>query len=1185
LVGFDIRCVRSIYTLVHIKKVDIFGFKSFGFKTTSVNFEPGLVSISGPNGSGKSNILDAIIFAMGENKARIMRAPNLRKLIHDIDGNRHGPKLTRVKVQFDNSDRRIPVDSDLVTITRQMSDKGESDYHLDGKKINRNRLLDMFEMANADLGPLNAVQQGTVTRISEMTNEEKRKTIEDLIGLTAFDEKKTESIKQLPEADQRLEVAMAKMGVVKKQIDELEIERNLKLRHEFIGRELDRFRAIDATGKLRKIKGEKAEKEEKYNNDSSESQRLEKSGSALRDEISKIEKEKSAFAAKVDAFNQAKSDIEQGLSTEQEKFNNADGQIKTSQKRLILIDKRLPEITNELEKISQNQGTVDLELEEVKKSIQEIKGKQNNINKKIESNDSKIESVLVHQSELAGKKNVIDKKIQVLQDELHDATIEESQVTSQANTMENKINDNIGRHGIIENELTNLNQSSAELSKVSSNNNKTKEIEIKILKLSEQREKIENDIAELELILDKASKAGHRYNEKIKLVKDVMHEDYTISQLKGDAKKLGVVGFVYEVLSWDKQYERAVLAACADWIKAAIVPDFETLVSLAQVARNKRLPKLKIIPLNAIPEFRMKMPKTPGLLGILSDYVKCDMEYIPIARFLFGNIILAQTGKDAHKLSKAGYKAVSINGEFFESKTNAVTIDINSKISKFTKIISQSSTVEGLLQTITLLRNHVRKKKSNLKKIEEKQRYLIKQLQVSETERGNASHSHSTLQSQIKSRTNMLDKLSQRISELRMQEKHCHPRIIQISSSIESLKQRITLTRENYSGPEQTSVASELSFLNKKKSSLNSERSQISKELSETEAGISVIEDRSRLRKKALEDEQTSITDEKTELESNITKSQVEKDVSEKNLIKLRDEEQELIRTSGTSVTRLAAFDEQLDERRENEEKITSDTNKITIELEGLKRDLKEIKTEESSLKKILNAFGFDESIETFDVAPSIEILEKEEISLATSLNAIAPQRYVEISTGYRESSNRKNELEAERNAVVAFIEGIEKDKRQTFLDAFDTVDKEIREIFTKMNGGNAWLELENEDDIFSAGISYFIQFLNKPKRESTAISGGEKTLAAVVFVLALQRLKPSPFYLFDEIDAHLDAPNAESLAKIVEERSEGSQFIMVSLKDSVVEKAKLIYGVYPKNGVSHIVTYKDKRLSAISTS
>ncbi|SVE09507.1 uncharacterized protein METZ01_LOCUS462361, partial [marine metagenome] len=104
--------------LVHIKKVDIFGFKSFGFKNTTVNFEPGLVSISGPNGSGKSNILDAILFAMGENKPKVMRAPNLRSLIHDIEGSRHGPKVTRVRIQFDNSDRKIPINLDTVTITR-----------------------------------------------------------------------------------------------------------------------------------------------------------------------------------------------------------------------------------------------------------------------------------------------------------------------------------------------------------------------------------------------------------------------------------------------------------------------------------------------------------------------------------------------------------------------------------------------------------------------------------------------------------------------------------------------------------------------------------------------------------------------------------------------------------------------------------------------------------------------------------------------------------------------------------------------------------------------------------------------------------------------------------------------------------------------------------------------------------
>ena len=235
-----------------------------------------------------------------------------------------------------------------------------------------------------------------------------------------------------------------------------------------------------------------------------------------------------------------------------------------------------------------------------------------------------------------------------------------------------------------------------------------------------------------------------------------MHEDYTISQLRGDAKKLGIVGFVYQVLTWNKQYERAILAACADWIKAVIVPDFETLVSLAQVARNKKLPKLKIIPLNAIPEFNLKMPKTSGVLGVLSDYINCDKRYHPIARFLFGNVILTKTREDAYKISKTGYGAVSMDGEFFKSKSSAVIVDINSKISKLAKIISQSSSVEGLIQSISLLRTALQKKKSSIRKIDQRLKSHLERLQISETELGNVVNDKDNL-TPLVSKDNFLD--------------------------------------------------------------------------------------------------------------------------------------------------------------------------------------------------------------------------------------------------------------------------------------------------------------------------------------------------------------------------------------------------------------------------------------------
>ena len=160
---------------------------------------------------------------------------------------------------------------------------------------------------------------------------------------------------------------------------------------------------------------------------------------------------------------------------------------------------------------------------------------------------------------------------------------------------------------------------------------------------------------------------------------------------------------------------------------------------------------------------------------------------------------------------------------------------------------------------------------------------------------------------------------------------------------------------------------------------MNTDKSAILKQLSESEASISVVEDRKKLRKSALLQEQTSMSKEKTELESIITNAQTEMNESGEKLTKLRDKEQELISTSGTSVSTLSEFDKQLNERNDKERTITNDINKFALELDGLKRDLAEMKTQESSLCKILNVFELDPSIVTFDVRPSIETLEKEQ--------------------------------------------------------------------------------------------------------------------------------------------------------------------------------------------------------------
>jgi len=1173
--------------LVHVKKVEIFGFKSFGFRNTTVNFEPGLVSISGPNGSGKSNILDAIIFAMGENKPKVMRVDKLRSLIHDIEGSRRGPKMARSSVHFDNTDRKIPVDSDVVEITRELSEDGENTYYLNKKKTQRSHVLDLLDMANAGLGQLNAVQQGTVTRISEFTSEEKRKTIEDLIGLSYFDEKKSESIKQLDEADRRLEIALAKMGEIKKRIDELEEERNQKLRHDILERELNRYKAISAANKMKIISSQKSEKEEKLRGLTGQISTLDDERTILRDEIGVLDSEKSTLMNAANDYTQAKATLDAEISSAMEQYEIDNTAISASKKRLEQINSRIPQIKIELEEIVNARQDIDTQIQKIKESIEVTNGENNKINHDLELIDLERNKILTEQSEAAAKKSEIDNKIKILTEQSNSIKLKLSKILHEKEESELKIKSNSEKLIQLEKDIVELINLESKLSSLTNNHRATiSELKSRISKLKTKKSKTIHDMDELGLILEKSDKAANQYDSKIKTVKGFMHEDYTVAKLKEDADKLGIDGLVYEMISWDKKYERSVLAVSSDWIKALVVKDFATLLGIAEVARNKKLPKLKIIPLDAIPKFKLTMPKESGIIGVLSDFVKCNDAYSALKTFLFGNIILAETRESAYNLSQLGYKSVTLNGEFFEAKGGTVVIDINSKISKLTKLISMSSDIDGLIQSISLIKKYMLKKKHTLKKLDDSIQSYSDRLSMSENALTSASENYENLKSRIVSAKNTKEQLTKRISELKSRNNVIESEVSTNESHLESLLDRISIVEQNYASGEQTRIASELSKINIKKSDIEKLYTSIMNEYRDKSSQLTTMQtqdNREKSQTTRLNDEENSLRLESEQIESKINDLEKQKDPKREVLEKLRQKEQELISTSGASIGQVQEIDGKLKNLTEKDMDLTKQINNFERQSDSLNRDLHDLIENEVKLQQILSTFGFDKDMETFDVDPIVHGLTTELTSL-NALNAKAPETYLEVSYGYRSMSVRKNSLEEERNSIVKFIEDIEKDKRQTFLDAFDKVDKEIRLIFNKMTGGNAWLELQNEDDIFNSGISYLIQFPNKPKRESTSISGGEKTLAAIVFVLALQKLKPSPFYLFDEVDAHLDAPNAERLSNILEERSKESQFIMVSLKDSVIQKAKLIYGVFPKNGVSNVVTYKDKRVPSVKT-
>lgn len=200
-----------------------------------------------------------------------------------------------------------------------------------------------------------------------------------------------------------------------------------------------------------------------------------------------------------------------------------------------------------------------------------------------------------------------------------------------------------------------------------------------------------------------------------------------------------------------------------------------------------------------------------------------------------------------------------------------------------------------------------------------------------------------------------------------------------------------------------------------------------------------------------------------------------------------------------------------------------------------------------------------------------LEDVEKEFQTIGP-VNPLAIDQYGQQYKNYKMLSVRRNELEGERTGIVRFMDEIESKKRQTFMDALEKINASFGQFFEKITGGKGWLQLENVEDPFSGGLDMFVQFPSKSPRLVSAVSGGEKSVSAISFIFAMQELKPAPFYIMDEVDAHLDPMNAERFGELIRERSESSQMIAITLRDVVARKAHRIFGAYINKGVTQIV-------------
>ena len=291
----------------------------------------------------------------------------------------------------------------------------------------------------------------------------------------------------------------------------------------------------------------------------------------------------------------------------------------------------------------------------------------------------------------------------------------------------------------------------------------------------------------------------------------------------------------------------------------------------------------------------------------------------------------------------------------------------------------------------------------------------------------------------------------------------------------------------------------------------------------------------------------------------------------------------------------LAQYQKQRDEAQNELLELEKTKNNAELELERINEQIESFKTRRRELEPMLEqaAAELEEAgINPKEVEPTeisldeinqkIQKLQKK-IEALGLVNMRAINDYETVSNALKELSERIETLEKERIEINERMRGYETNKKEEFLKTFNAVNQNFKDIFPMLSEGEGELVLENPSDPFAGGLAFKASIRDKKNQKLAAMSGGEKTLTALAFVFAVQRYLPAPFYAFDEVDMHLDGPNVERLARMINIQAKQTQFVVVSLRKPMIDSADRMIGVTQRGkGITKIsgVGLKEEALS-----
>jgi chromosome segregation protein len=1193
---------------VYIDKLVCKGFKSFGREVVTIKLNKGFTCIVGPNGSGKSNVVDAILFVLGQLSAKTLRANVFSDLLYSPPKPNMPPKAKSASVElyFDNRDRGLHIEADKVVISRELDDSGKSVCRINGKTVTRSTVLDVLGPIGVDPNGYNLVLQGEIAQIVTVSPIDRRKLLEEIAGISAYDEQKDRALKKLAESESNLGKVDMQLQERRRHLEKLSEDREGALRYSRIRDQIQKVRIdniawtmIKSQRRIETITETLVQRAEEAEKIVSQLNEVEKNIAAKEVEIEEIEGEIDQItggeSAKISeqygivsaALNHVRAELERAkagyekavrerdaleleLSKIQEELSGSEATVKEKTEELAELEAEIAKNIEDIKSLEERHEKVQADYLETTVRLQDLSNQMISLDEGV----SEVRSAIKSDSRELG----------LAYEELRDA--EESLSRTETELTELRTTVPAKRE-----ELQNL-----------ENSEKAKATELE--KVKEQLGIVNAEVDEStkivrstreELIKAKARQEALKEAEEAFLKR--RRALARVLELRDLGKIEGIHGTVAELGTIDPDYAVAMEVAGGSRLSYVVVENDEIASQCIDVLKNEHVGRVSFIPLNRIKTSSPgNLPKEDGIIGFAIDLVKFEPKMRPAFQFVFSDTLVTEDFKTAKRLGFKGRRAVSLDGDlversglitggYFQKTAGGLSLQVEDTSPE---IEEKLKGLETILSELKTKQEDLRKQNTDLERdLSELSKRIYRdriELEGLEEDLGEAEARSKILIEKITNTKKIIYELETNVAGLRERDE-------ELSAHRETVRALRDESNEALAKSDAAKINQEIKDLNEilefqktKRETLQGERTKLQ---------VAVDE---RLSPKAteLEDNIQDLNDTIPGLEEEVRRVELELVEKESEFQKLRSRRDEIEDAIKDKRVRQIELKENLrnlrleleDARAEqvgNEKavyRLQTEQNRLETDLVGLKAELASMTQIEKEVEKRENLPEL--------TLKEIEGLEEKIRELERELEAMGPVNlkaltdYEAEKDRYEEIVDKKTKLEEEHKEILRFMEEIEAEKTRKFLRVYNEIADNFAKMFSKLSpGGEATLMLENIEHPLMGGITVRSKPRGKELVTLDAMSGGEKTLTGLALIFAIQMHSPSSFYIFDEIDANLDDVNAHNVALLISEMSKSSQFIVVSLRDTTVRKADLLVGVSNQDGISRIVSVDLEEVAA----